>query len=222
MAAGIYLCLSSIVTIFGPENSRIKPTSYPRIVIPCDIASLVLQALGGGMASAASHQKKDPKAGNNIMIAGLAVQVVTLLIFIIFAVDFTIRTIRRIRELGAQGALDPTHARLRSNVMFKGFLAALSLSTVCIFTRSVYRVAELSDGWDGHLIKTQSYFIGLESAIIAVAVLVLNAFHPAVCFKEGDVKKTEGHSKLPGWFGRKKASSASSLEGTEAVTTNEK
>ncbi|PVH93359.1 RTA1-domain-containing protein [Periconia macrospinosa] len=184
LAAGIYLCLSRIVLTFGPENSRIKPLSYPRIFIPCDVASLLLQAAGGGIASAASHSDRDPSVGNNIMIAGLAVQVVTLLIFILLSIDFALRTLRRHRQLGS-AALDPTHARLRASWAFKGFLVALVLATLCIFTRSVYRVAELSQGWQGHLIKTQKYFIGLEGAIVGVGVLALNAFHPGLCFREG-------------------------------------
>jgi hypothetical protein len=34
LAGGIYLCLRRIVYAFGPENSRIKPESYTRIVSP--------------------------------------------------------------------------------------------------------------------------------------------------------------------------------------------
>jgi hypothetical protein len=48
----------------------------------------------------------------------------------------------------------------------------------------VYRVAELSQGWQGHLIKTQKYFIGLEGAIVAAGILSLNVFHPGICFQE--------------------------------------
>ncbi|KAF2019773.1 putative sphingoid long-chain base transporter RSB1 [Aaosphaeria arxii CBS 175.79] len=199
LAAGIYLCLSRIVLTFGPQNSRIKPLSYPRIFIPCDVASLLLQAAGGGLASAKSHADEDPTTGNNIMIAGLAVQVFTLLIFICLALDFSIRTFKRVRQLGAEGALDPTHAKLRQSWAFQGFLVALSFATLCIFTRSVYRVAELSEGWTGRLIKTQSYFIGLEGAIISAGVLALNFFHPGLCFREGYDTKTGS-----GCFGRKK------------------
>lgn len=32
MAGGIYLCLRRIVYAFGPENSRLKPEWYTRIV----------------------------------------------------------------------------------------------------------------------------------------------------------------------------------------------
>jgi hypothetical protein len=167
----------------------------------------MLQAAGGGIASAASHSDRDPTVGNNIMIAGLSVQVVTLFIFIGLAIDFTLRTMKRHRELG-EAALDPTHAKLRASWAFKGFLVALCFATVCIFTRSVYRVAELSEGWTGHLILTQRYFIGLEGAIVGAAVLALNAFHPGLCFREGYVKEQRREGGKKGWFGRRKGGAA--------------
>ncbi|KAF2714405.1 RTA1-domain-containing protein [Pleomassaria siparia CBS 279.74] len=219
MAAGIYLCLSRIVLTFGAHNSRIKPLSYPRIFIPCDLASLLLQAGGGGYASAASHADKDPTVGNNIMIAGLSVQVITLLIFILLAGDFALRTYKRTKTLGSAEALDPKHARLRASWAFKGFVVALSFATLCIFTRSVYRVAELSEGWTGRLIKTQSYFIGLEGAIVGLAVLVLNMFHPGLCFREG----YDGNLGGCGCCGRrKKGGAASPAISTQEAASEEK
>jgi hypothetical protein len=166
-----------------------------------------LQAAGGGVASVKTHQHEDPVLGNNIMIAGLSVQVVTLLIFIFLALDFAICTFRRIRHFGSRNALDPRHSMLRNSWIFKGFLIALTMSTLCIFTRCVYRVAELSDGWEGHLMRVQHYFVGLEGAIIVVAVYSLNLFHPGLCFKETPelpraLQETEGSTR----FGRRKES----------------
>ncbi|KAF2028290.1 RTA1-domain-containing protein [Setomelanomma holmii] len=207
LAAGVYLCLSRIVITFGAENSRISARAYPRIFIPCDFLSLVLQAAGGGIASVKTHMNEDPKLGNNIMIAGLSVQVATLLIFILLAIDFAIRTIRRINHLGAQNALDPRHAKLRESWMFKGFLVALSLITLCIFTRCVYRVAELSEGWTGHLMAEQNYIIGLEGAVIVVAVYLLNFFHPGFCFREAlDMRANKSQKESGGrtWYGGRK------------------
>ncbi|KAF3010917.1 hypothetical protein E8E13_010000 [Curvularia kusanoi] len=204
MAAGIYLCLTRIVTTFGAENSRIKPISYPRIFIPCDIISLILQAVGGGIASVKVDEDEDPSLGNNIMLAGLAFQVLTLLIFIGLTLDFAIRTIGRIRSLG-QDALDPRHAKLRASWQFKGFLIALSFATLCIFTRCVYRVAEMSEGWTGYLIETQRYFIGLEGAVVVAAVLALNAFHPGLCFKDALKSKSKSEkSSRQTWYRRER------------------
>lgn len=184
LAAGIYLTLSRIVITFGPANSRIKPLSYPRIFIPCDFGSLLLQAIGGGMASAASHSGKSPDTGDHIMVAGLALQVFTLLLFQILVLDFVYTTLKRMNAMG-EAALDPTHRKLRESLKFRLFLAALAVSTFCIFVRSIYRVAELSEGWEGALIKNERLFIGFEGAMVIVAVLLLNIFHPGWCFREG-------------------------------------
>jgi hypothetical protein len=183
-AAGIYFCLSRIILTFGAENSRIPPSWYPRLFISCDFLSLVLQASGGGMASVATHSGKSPQSGNHIMIAGLAFQVFTLLIFIILSTDFAIKTWTRVNRMGKEEALDPKHHALRNSMKFRGFIIALAFTTLCIFTRSVYRVAELSEGWQGHLIKTQKYFIGLEGAIVIAGIMALNVFHPGFCFRE--------------------------------------
>ncbi|RDL41448.1 uncharacterized protein BP5553_01427 [Venustampulla echinocandica] len=156
-----------------------------QIFIPCDLLSLLLQAAGGGIASSASHSGHDPTVGNNIMIAGLAFQVATLFTFMGFCIDFTIRTRKRYKSMGEQ-AFDqnPLFIELRRSLKFKGFLAALTLATICIFWRSVYRVAELAEGWTGHLIKQQWLFVGFEGVMVIVACLALNAFNPAYTFKE--------------------------------------
>jgi hypothetical protein len=156
------------------------------------------------MASASTHTGKDPRPGNHIMLAGLSFQVFTLAIFISLSSDFAFRTWRRTKTLGDTQALDPTHAKLRASLRFRGFLAALTFATLCIFTRSVYRVAELSEGWTGHLISTQRYFIGLEGAIVVAGVLALNAFHPGFCFQEGDHGAVKREKRGRTWFGRKK------------------
>ncbi|KAI1771697.1 RTA1-domain-containing protein [Hypoxylon cercidicola] len=182
LAAGIYLCIRRIVFAFGPENSRIPPKFYTRIFIPCDIVSLILQAAGGGLAASAFHSGELTTTGDNIMIAGLAFQVFTLLAFMILCGDFLANTLRRHRALGAAAwDQDPAVVAIRGSWMFRGFLAALALSTVCVFWRSVFRVAELSHGWTSDLMGRQDLFVGFEGVMITVAVWALNLFHPSLC-----------------------------------------
>lgn len=137
------------------------------------------------MASVASQQYKSADLGTNIMIAGLAFQVVTILTFIACSVDFSIRTIRRQRALGEE-AFDQRSeiVKVRNSRRLKAFLCALSLSAFCILWRSAFRVAELSEGWKGPLMGHQYMFVGFEGILIVVAVAVLNIFHPALCMKE--------------------------------------
>jgi RTA1 like protein len=51
MAAAIYLCLGRIVVVYGEEISRIRARSYTVFFMGCDILSLVVQAVGGGIAA---------------------------------------------------------------------------------------------------------------------------------------------------------------------------
>ncbi|KAK4162468.1 RTA1 like protein-domain-containing protein [Cladorrhinum sp. PSN259] len=185
LAAGIYSCLAKLVLIYGEGNSRLKAAWYTRIFIPCDVVSLILQAVGGAFASLADD-KKTLDLGTNIMIAGLVWQVFTLVMFVACCTDFFLRVQRRKKQLGDEMALDQSRAGLsiRGSRMFKGFLCALALSTITILWRSSYRVAELSEGFDGPLMAKQDLFIGFESVMIAVSVLALNAFPPSVCLGE--------------------------------------
>ncbi|KAK7984049.1 parasitic phase-specific protein psp-1 protein [Apiospora arundinis] len=186
LAAGIYFCLQRIVCIFGPENSRLKPELYPRIFIPCDAVSLVLQAVGGALASIALHTGDALAPGNNIMMAGLCFQVVTIVIFMALAADFTLRTYRRVQAVGGNAALDQSCAvvKIRNSFKFRACLIAIAVSTLAILWRSTFRVAELSGGWEGELMAEQGLYYGMEGTMISVACLALNAFHPAICFGE--------------------------------------
>lgn len=197
MAGGIYLCLRRIVRVFGTEASRIKPVMYTRIFIPCDVLSLVLQAIGGAYASLQSQKHEDPTPGNNIMVAGLTVQAFTLLAFTTISVDFGMRTWRRYKRFGpATLSQDPRMVELRGSRRFKGFLFAIALATILIFWRSVFRVVELSEGWQGELIRMQDLFIAFEGVLILVAVIALNIYHPAFCFTD-IFSSTRGEEKKP-------------------------
>ena len=149
------------------------------------------------MASIASHNNKPVETGDNIMIAGLSFQVFTMFVFMLCSADFGFNAWRRYKALG-DAAFDQSASvrAIRNSKLFKGFLGALTLSTICIFWRCVFRVAELSKGWTGPLMKNQPMFIGFEGVMIVVAVVALNVFHPSVCFKE----MMEGE----GGFGHKK------------------
>lgn len=79
-AAAIYATLAQICDALAPKLSRLRPRLYTRIFISCDVVSIVLQAAGGGVASAAPDLRV-LEIGDNIMIAGLATQVATLAVF---------------------------------------------------------------------------------------------------------------------------------------------
>ncbi|KAF5568031.1 rta1 domain-containing protein [Fusarium phyllophilum] len=81
IAAGIYLTMKHFIQSNNPEYSFLKPQLYTWIFIGCDVGSILLQAAGGGIAgSAGSENQHLLDIGNNVMIAGIAFQVVTMVI----------------------------------------------------------------------------------------------------------------------------------------------
>ncbi|KAH8811510.1 sphingoid long-chain base transporter RSB1 [Xylogone sp. PMI_703] len=154
-SAAIYLTLYKIVIYLSRSSCRFPPQLYYWIFIPCDIVSLALQATGGAMSSSSTGSNQ---AGVDIALAGLSFQVFTLTVFILMALDFGLRYRRDFRN----GKVSRDEKGPAQDTRFRIFLAFLSLSIICILIRCVYRIDELSDGYDGPLIHNQGLFIGLE------------------------------------------------------------
>ncbi|KAG9856601.1 RTA1-domain-containing protein, partial [Aureobasidium melanogenum] len=171
MTAAIYVTLYRSILQLSPSSASFKPALYYQIFIPCDIISLVLQAVGGAMSSQSNGSSK---AGVDIGLAGLSFQVFTLLFFIVLAVQYGVRYRK-----------DRRNGRVKISSLdgrFKFFLLCLSLSLVLIFIRCAYRIYELSDGYGGSALHDQGLFIALESCMITAAILLLNIGHPGLVF----------------------------------------
>ncbi len=209
LSAGIYLCFSRIVVVYGEQFARFKPRTYTIIFITSDIFSLVLQAVGGALADTAlngdSSQEQD---GINIMIAGLSCQVVSLFIFMCLCADFAVR-VRKSRADAREGlrrcgcgkkkfysfliGMSQQHLPISLNDKTAELefhftdccciVAALALATFTIFVRSCFRVAELQNGFNGKLANQEIPFMILEGAMIAIASTALTVYHPGLIFR---------------------------------------
>lgn len=133
VAAGIYLTLKHLTLCFGAEYSRLRPMYYTWIFISCDILSLILQGAGGGISATSSTDYKKQKAGNDVALAGIVFQVVTLLIFGILSVTYYLNRRR------SNPVLSKEAEHIKSKTSFKGFMVALVLAYLAILTRCAYR-----------------------------------------------------------------------------------
>jgi hypothetical protein len=177
MSASIYLCLSRIVMVYGAHLSRFHPRTYTIVFCSCDIISLILQAAGGGIAASANTSSMS-NMGKNIMLAGLAYQVFSLLLFATFSFEFAIRVHK------GRGAWRHEYLNLVNSAPFKTFLLGLAVATVTIFARSVYRCVELSGGFDGRLfVSEEGVFMVMEGVMLIIACSCLTFLHPAACFQ---------------------------------------
>ncbi|KAJ8103397.1 RTA1 like protein-domain-containing protein [Lipomyces tetrasporus] len=177
LGAAVYLCLSRIVVVYGQKLSRFRPRTYTVVFIACDVISLFLQAAGGGVASGGASQSS-ANAGKDLLLAGLGFQVAATLLFTMACAEFA----WRVHKAGPD-ACEPTHMILRSSWKFRIILWSLGLAITCIFTRSVYRVAELSQGLHGALANQEVTFMILEGAMIFIASGSQTFLHPGFCFQ---------------------------------------
>lgn len=161
-----------------PQQARFRPQLYTFAFISFDVVALILQATGGGIAAGAEPFSSTQRSGINIMVAGLAWQVVALAIFAALAADYWLRVTRCDRQVNR---MSPAFEKLRSRRAFQPlFLIALCLAGVFIFVRSVFRCAELTDGFNGALANNEVTFMVLEGAMMVLASGLLTVFHPGL------------------------------------------
>ncbi|KAE8165657.1 RTA1 like protein-domain-containing protein [Aspergillus tamarii] len=170
ITAAIYICFARVIIVYGASISRIKPKAYARIFISCDLICLVLQAAGGAITATAGQEQDGLRhTGINIMIAGLASQVVALGSFMILCGDYVWRLKRHVRVVPQP---------VDSDWKWKGFLIGLAIATLTIFIRSIFRVAELNGGFSSDLANDEVAFMILEGAMMVIACACMSAFHP--------------------------------------------
>ncbi|KAF3936034.1 hypothetical protein ABW19_dt0210379 [Dactylella cylindrospora] len=191
-AAGIYLCLTRIVIVYGAEISLVQPKVYTYFFVVCDIVSLLIQAPGGALSSVSASQGEPPTLGAHIGVAGLAFQVFSLSVWIGLCLEFA----RRCRKVGRK-AWDPRYENTRNSPRFKAFLVALGIATITLYARSIYRIIELSEGYTGQLAKDETAFCVLEGVMIVVTALAIAILHPGFAFGDGYVLITEQKLRYP-------------------------
>ncbi|PRP79036.1 RTA1 domain protein [Planoprotostelium fungivorum] len=175
-SAAIYLMLGKVMSLTNPEYSRLRPKLYSIVFITCDVIALVVQAIGGGMAATAIDLE-GADLGARIMLGGIVFQLVSMTLFVIFAVDFSIKLLAAMKA----GACDSSPQQKRD---LKRIAVPVIISSIALYVRGVYRVIELSEGWNGPIISTESYFVILDGLMMVIAQGVFNIVHPARTLRE--------------------------------------
>lgn len=149
------LTYPSSINYLDRSLSHFNPKFFVWFFIPIDIVSLILQAAGGALS--ATQSGSGNKLGVRISMAGLILQVVTLVIFVALFIDYVVRYVRK-------STARPLQPRM------KLFLSFLFLSIIFVLVRCIYRIDELRDGYDGPLIRNEPLFMVLEAAYVLLAL----------------------------------------------------
>lgn len=158
-AATIYMLFGRMLVLLRCTSLSIVPSRFnTTIFVVGDILSFFLQAAGGGMMS----QEDSSTKGSNLVVVGLFVQIVFFGLFLITEVRFSLGVNSVSPVLGRAGRT------------WKVLNWCLLLSSVLILIRSVVRVVEFIQGFDGY-ISEHEVFIYVFDAVPMYLVAVLFA-----------------------------------------------
>ncbi|KAG4278294.1 hypothetical protein FPRO04_13925 [Fusarium proliferatum] len=176
-AAGLYVILGALINRLGRHSSILGPKMYAIVFLTCDIIALIVQAVGGAMASTEADKiHGDTKPGTNIMVAGIVFQMAAMIVFSVLVLDFMRRVFVKMSHLESKKIRLAHDGSLPRSYIW--LLVAVFISLTMIFVRSIYRTIELIQGWEGYLITHEGYFIGLDAATMIIAVGIFNFFDP--------------------------------------------
>lgn len=196
ISASIYVCLSRLIdwarSLGFAGRKWLRPKLILWIFIGADVVATVLQILGAALIGVSQSDKDYEKAdkANTILLGGLAFQTGAFFIFLILLTAFTITLIRDHQFGSSLGGK-------------RGFFIGLFIASILVAIRTVFRLAETSQGIYGELTNNEHYFIGLEFVPIVLAAFIIAWYHPGKylpnhrLFKNGHVENGQSHPMEP-------------------------
>lgn len=188
----IYLTLKHLTTALNPSLSRVRPKWLPFIFVPADVSCLLVQAIGGALAaSGGSGNRKLVNAGNQAIIAGIALQVVVLLAFGSMSLDYYLRAKKWVHSAD----VTPSALALWNDKKARTFGYAVLGAYVCVQIRCIYRVAEMAGGWGNEIMQDEPSFAVLDSFMMLICVYFLSCFPPGIFFPQMARGSKSAHAK---------------------------
>ncbi|KAF7556068.1 hypothetical protein G7Z17_g1688 [Cylindrodendrum hubeiense] len=167
-AASIYMILGRIIRVLDGENLSIISTRWlTKIFVFGDVFSFAIQCIGGGVLSGAKN-KSALDRGQNIILVGLAIQIIFFACFILVISIFHYRIVKR-----------PTRTSLITHLPWAQFIYVLYFSSLLIMIRSIFRVAEFAGGQDSALQTSEAYLYCLDTVLMFICCVAFNVWHPS-------------------------------------------
>lgn len=168
-AASIYMTLGRIIRGLGPAAERyslIRVSRLTKFFVCGDVFAFLVQATGAGMMAAGESMGT---TGNNIVIAGLVIQILFFAFFVAAAVVFH-------KRFGAAGPTveDGSGSGLVGVRGFPwvGMMHMLYGTSALILARCIFRIVEYVMGPEEYLL-THEWTLYVFDGVLMVAVMVV-------------------------------------------------
>ncbi|KAL4878280.1 RTA1 like protein-domain-containing protein [Aspergillus karnatakaensis] len=163
-AASIYMYLGRIIMLVrGEKFSVIRVGWMTKIFVAGDILSFLMQASGAGILVTDNQDM-----GENIIVGGLFVQIAFFGFFVICSFIFQRRISGNATALGNA-----------STTPWLKHLWALYGSSALILVRSIFRVVEYLQGYDGYLLRNEAFIYVLDALLMWFVLVIFVVIHPS-------------------------------------------
>ncbi|KAL6809302.1 RTA1 domain-containing protein [Trichoderma sp. SZMC 28013] len=162
LSSSLYLGISALQRHYEAARfSRLSPKLFATMFILGDFICLCFIGCGGSLAAIYAENP----IGVDLMIAGLATQV-------LFTTIFCILLALVCRKI---------HYHLAKDNKIS-YIYCVATAAICLFIRSCWRVAELNGGFNGPLSDKEGIFIALDSIPMIIMSVLLTVTHPEFWF----------------------------------------
>ncbi len=165
-AASLYMVYSRIVrAVHGESSSLIPPRWTTTIFVVGDFFCLNIQSGGAGLLA----NPKNAALGNNIIVAGLGLQVLLFAGFMVACRTFHVRFRARLAAAG----------RTRHDVPWETLLYMLYATSTAILVRNIFRMAEFTTGQDGYLFVNEWTTYVFDGGLMLLVMGGFYAWYPS-------------------------------------------
>ncbi|KAJ5758539.1 RTA-like protein [Penicillium odoratum] len=159
-AASIYMILGRCIVATGHDSLFVIPVKWlTKIFVAGDVISFFAQCAGGGLLSSAKTHSK-VTLGQDIIIAGLFIQIAFFGFFVVTAGIFHYRLLE-------------CHDCIANSA-----ISVLYTASIFILIRSVFRAIEYITGTTGPIMSTEVYLYVFDAALMFLTMMTFNIFTP--------------------------------------------
>ncbi|KAI9063109.1 RTA1-domain-containing protein [Trametes sanguinea] len=184
LVAALFIGFGRTTARLGAQYSRLSPKLYSRIFLTGDILSLLIQGGGGGIAASNTTDPDKARLGSDIILGGLIIQIISMSIFCFFMADYAYRRAKdrpfRAPEPSSYAEAGIPAGRHVMDRKMMMLVAGILISTVLVYIRSIYRIIEFANGYNGSIAHTQILFDLFDGMLVTLAMFTLNVMHPGM------------------------------------------
>lgn len=196
----MYTLLTSLIQLSPTTTTKL--CGLPRraiiaIFVTADVVCTIVQVAGAALIGVRESRRQSPTTANRILLAGLVVQVGSFSGFLVLLGVFLRRRSSGLfalscggkEEAGARGGVGILLGRMMG---VRTWVVGLVVASLLVYLRTIFRMAETSQGVGGYASSHEVFFGVLEFMPIVLAVGILGFVVPGTVVLGERVRRDEG------------------------------